>query len=82
MAVSHESWIISGIDTSDQARVHIGHNNNEYHEHHHYGDESQPSVAERQRAREDAILLSLSFPEMSAREGEKMPSCSAFLSQK
>jgi energy-coupling factor transporter ATP-binding protein EcfA2 len=70
MAVPHESWIISGIDTSNQARVHIGHNNNEYHEHHHYGDESQPSVAERRRAREDAILLSLSFPEMSAREGE------------
>jgi hypothetical protein len=68
MAVPHESWIISDIDTSGQARVHIGHHNNEYHQHHNYGDESQLPLAERQRAREDAILSSLSFADMSARE--------------
>jgi hypothetical protein len=75
MAVPHESWIISDIDTSGQARVHFGHNNNEYHEHHHYGDESQLSLVERQRAREDAILSSLSFPDMSARERDIKGPC-------
>jgi energy-coupling factor transporter ATP-binding protein EcfA2 len=60
MAVPLENWTISGIDISGQARVHIGHN--------HYGDESRLSLAERQRAREDAILSSLSYTDMSARE--------------
>jgi ATPase subunit of ABC transporter with duplicated ATPase domains len=67
MAVSHESWSVSGIDTSDQARVHIGHHN-EYHEHRHYVDELQLSPAERQKAREDATLSSLYFTVMNARE--------------
>jgi hypothetical protein len=66
MAVPHESWSISGIDTSGHARVHIGHHN-EYHDHR-YGDESQLSHAELQRAREDAIMSSLYFTDMSARE--------------
>jgi hypothetical protein len=67
MAATHESWSISGIDTSGQARLHIGHHN-EHHDHRHYADESQLSPAERQRAREDAILFSLYFIDMSARE--------------
>jgi hypothetical protein len=66
MAGTHENWNISGVDTSGQARVHIGHHN-EYHDHR-YGDESQLSHAERQRAREDAILSSLYFTDMSTRE--------------
>jgi hypothetical protein len=67
MAVSHENWSISNLNTSDQARVHIGHHN-EYHDHRYYGDESHLSLAERQRKREDAILSSLSFANMNARE--------------
>ena len=67
MAVPHEHWSISNLNTSDQARVHIGHHN-EYHDHRYYGDESQLSPAERQEAREDAILSSLSFANMNARE--------------
>jgi energy-coupling factor transporter ATP-binding protein EcfA2 len=75
MAVPHESWIISDIDTSGQARVHFGHNNNEYHQHHHYGDESQLPLAERQRAREDDLLSSLTFTNMSARERDIKSPC-------
>jgi energy-coupling factor transporter ATP-binding protein EcfA2 len=75
MAVPHESWIISDIDTSGQARVHIGHNNNEYHQHHHYGNESQLPLAERQRAREDDLLSSLAFTNMSARERDIESPC-------
>ena len=68
MAARHENWSISGIDTSDHARVHIGHNY-QHHDHRYISDESQLlSPAERQKAREDAILSSLSFAEMSARE--------------
>jgi hypothetical protein len=67
MAATHESWSISGIDTSGQARLHIGHHN-VYHDHRHYADESQLPPGERQRAREDAILSSLYFTDMSARE--------------
>jgi hypothetical protein len=59
--------IVSGINTSGQARLHIG-DHNEHHDHRYYGDESQLSPAERQRAREDAILSSLYFADMSARE--------------
>jgi hypothetical protein len=59
--------IVSGINTSGQSRLHIG-DHNEHHEHRHYADESQLSPTERQRAREDAILSSLYFTEMSARE--------------
>jgi hypothetical protein len=61
--------IVSGINTSGQARLHIGDQvHNEHHDHRYYGDESQLSPAERQRAREDAILSSLYFTDMSARE--------------
>ena len=67
MAVPHENWSISNLKISDQARVHVGHLN-EYHDHRYYGDESQLSPAERQRAREDAILSSLYFTDMSVRE--------------
>jgi hypothetical protein len=67
MAVPHGNWSVSGIDTSGQARVHIG-PHNEYHDHQHYGDESQLSPIERQKAREDAILSSLYFTDMSQRE--------------
>jgi len=67
MSVPHGSWRISDTTASGQARVHIGHHN-EYHDHRYYGHESQLSLAERQRAREDAILSSLYFTDMSARE--------------
>jgi hypothetical protein len=59
--------IVSDIKTSGQARLHIG-DHNEHHDHRYYGDESQLSPAERQRAREDAIFSSLYFTDMSARE--------------
>lgn len=68
MAVTRQSLSVSGIYTSDNAQVHVGHRNYHYHDHHYYWDESHMSPAERQRAREDAILSSLSFTEMSARE--------------
>ena len=67
MAVPHENWSISNLNTSDQARVHIGHHN-EYHDHRYYGDESQFSPSERRRMREDAILSSLYSTDMTARE--------------
>ena len=66
--MTHQNLSASGFNTSDNARVHVGHNISQHHDHHYYGDESHLSLAERQRAREDAILSSLSFPEMSARE--------------
>ncbi|GAB7334160.1 hypothetical protein MBLNU13_g06229t2 [Cladosporium sp. NU13] len=68
MAVTHQNWSVSDFNTSGNARVHVGHNNYQHHDHHYHGDESHLSPAERQRAREDAILSSLSFPDMSARE--------------
>jgi len=67
MALESGSWHVSGIDTSDHARVQIGHSY-QHHDHHYYGDDSLVSPAERQRARGDAILSSLSFSDMSARE--------------
>lgn len=67
MALESGSWHVSGIDTSDHARVHVGHSY-QHHDYHYYGDESLMSPAERQRAREDAILSSLSFSDMSARK--------------
>jgi energy-coupling factor transporter ATP-binding protein EcfA2 len=59
--------IVSGINTYGQARLHIG-DHNEHHDHRYYGDESQLPPTERQRAREDAILSSLYFTDMNARE--------------
>jgi energy-coupling factor transporter ATP-binding protein EcfA2 len=67
MAATHGSLSVSDIHTSGQARLHIG-DNNEHHDHYYYGDESQLSLAERQRQREDAILSSLYFADMNARE--------------
>jgi energy-coupling factor transporter ATP-binding protein EcfA2 len=67
MATTHEILNVSDIHTSGQARLHIG-DNNQHHDHHYYGDESQLSLAERQRQREDAILSSLYFTDMNARE--------------
>lgn len=68
MAVTHQNLSAFGIYTSDNAQVHVGHNNYEQNVYNYYGDESHLSLAERQKAREDAILASLSFPEMSGRE--------------
>jgi energy-coupling factor transporter ATP-binding protein EcfA2 len=67
IALESGSWHISGIDTSDHARVQIGHSY-QHNYHHYYGDESLMSPVERKAAREDAVLSSLSFPDMSARE--------------
>jgi len=68
MATINDSWTVgavSGITASDQARLHVG----PHVEYNVYADESRLSTEDRQRLREDAILSSLAFAEMKAREG-------------
>lgn len=68
---SHGKFQASHITVSDHARLQIGHSFTSYY----HGDTSQLPPEQLQRLKEEAVLLSLAFPEMSVREASVQDTC-------